>query len=586
MKLFYHRISVMAAIMATATALAIVSAAPAQAATNTYYIDNQAGCSNSNVGTSESAPWCDFANVNATTFGPGTQILLRRGDTWYQSMSIHGSGSSSQQNVIGAYGSGAAPVIRGTDQATDRTILMRDNPSYWTVQDLELSHAADGIRASYSTPSPGGLIFRNLYIHDLDYYVQGVPAQSPGPGDYSIYWSTSITVDGVPGFVPGTGPTASNILIDNVRTENATAPSLQAPGCNGPACPTGGLTGVIVRDSTFLDSNGGLSLQGVANATVQSNTISGMGQDAKSSGQTAVFLWGSSNVDVVDNVIESTADTHSPDQTGIDLEAYNNDIRIRGNLFRNHCGAGIEVLNIDQENRPNDFNTNILIAQNAFYKNEVDPTYGMSGSIVFNSPAGKSSGTIRDNVYYEPTTPSFIGGSDSSGWTVTNNLSGTNTGLDFSSFNFGSSNPMGNWHQQAYSGSTWTDMTSWDGNEWSSADAGTTAFELSPGSNTAFVSQMWQAPTSGTVDIRGAIQKVAAGGDGVSVLIAKNDTIVWPAPGQGYDIGANDTSVVEAAVSAIDVVAGDQIRFEVYSWPSGDSTADSVVWSPVVSYRP
>ena len=47
-----------------------------QAANTTFYIDNRPGsrCTNAGAGTSASAPWCDFTNINSRTFGPGDQI--------------------------------------------------------------------------------------------------------------------------------------------------------------------------------------------------------------------------------------------------------------------------------------------------------------------------------------------------------------------------------------------------------------------------------------------------------------------------------------------------------------------------------
>lgn len=68
----------------------------ALASGSVYYINNQTGsnCDNTSAGVSESAPWCDFTRVNGMTFGPGDRILLARGATWNQQMTINGSGSA------------------------------------------------------------------------------------------------------------------------------------------------------------------------------------------------------------------------------------------------------------------------------------------------------------------------------------------------------------------------------------------------------------------------------------------------------------------------------------------------------------
>ena len=53
----------------------------------TYYIDAQNG-NDSNDGTSESAAWKTFANVDDLTLTEGDQVLLKAGCTWNLSL-IH-----------------------------------------------------------------------------------------------------------------------------------------------------------------------------------------------------------------------------------------------------------------------------------------------------------------------------------------------------------------------------------------------------------------------------------------------------------------------------------------------------------------
>jgi hypothetical protein len=80
----------------------------------TYYVDSLAG-SDSNEGTSSTAPWSTVAKVNSTSFVAGDHILFKRGNTWRELLSPSSSGEAGNPIVIDAYGSGAAPIISGAD---------------------------------------------------------------------------------------------------------------------------------------------------------------------------------------------------------------------------------------------------------------------------------------------------------------------------------------------------------------------------------------------------------------------------------------------------------------------------------------
>jgi parallel beta-helix repeat protein len=87
----------------------------------TYYISNLGNDLNS--GLSISLPWKTLGKVNASTFAPGDQILFNRGDTFYGSLTIGQSGTSSSRIVYGAYGTGANPIITGLTAVTSWTNL-------------------------------------------------------------------------------------------------------------------------------------------------------------------------------------------------------------------------------------------------------------------------------------------------------------------------------------------------------------------------------------------------------------------------------------------------------------------------------
>jgi hypothetical protein len=68
-----------------------------------------------------SSAWKTIAKVNASKFNPGDQILLKRGETWREQLTVPSSGTFAQPITFGAYGIGIDPVIDGTDLVTTWT---------------------------------------------------------------------------------------------------------------------------------------------------------------------------------------------------------------------------------------------------------------------------------------------------------------------------------------------------------------------------------------------------------------------------------------------------------------------------------
>ena len=94
----------------------------------TYYVDSVSG-SDSNTGTSTSAPWQTIAHVNAQSFNPGDQILFKDGDTWREQLTVPSSGTTSNPITFSSYGSGANPIISGADLAT----IPASGAAQWTA---------------------------------------------------------------------------------------------------------------------------------------------------------------------------------------------------------------------------------------------------------------------------------------------------------------------------------------------------------------------------------------------------------------------------------------------------------------------
>ena len=81
----------------------------------TYYIS--ATGSDSNDGLTTSTPWLTITKVNTEwsngTFNPGDYILFNKGDTFYGTIIVSGSGTLGNPITISSYGEGVKPIITG-----------------------------------------------------------------------------------------------------------------------------------------------------------------------------------------------------------------------------------------------------------------------------------------------------------------------------------------------------------------------------------------------------------------------------------------------------------------------------------------
>ena len=92
----------------------------------------------------------------------------------------------------------------------------------------------------------------------------------------------------------------------------------------------------------------------------------------------------------------------------------------------------------------------------------------------------------------------------------------------------------------------------------------------------------WEAPYAGTVQIDGNVRKYSTlGGDGVTVSIWKNNTLVWPQDGW-RTILYND-NVGLSYDFAFDVSRGDILSFRVDE--GGDNAYDTTIWDANIVYN-
>lgn len=163
--------------------------------------------------------------------------------------------------------------------------------------------------------------------------------------------------------------------------------------------------------------------------------------------------------------------------------------------------------------------------------------------------------------------------------TTPSNLNDTAApGLDFSSVQ-----GTNNWFYKQGNGTTYTDMT-WNStqNAWVGAYTNNliSASEfMQPDTNDAV--RAWKAPYSGTVQIKGHVNKWdITGGDGVKVKIMKNDIQIWPS--SGWESLAYNDKVGLLQDFNIKVSQGDYIYYVVNQ--NSNSANDNTFWDTSISY--
>jgi hypothetical protein len=123
----------------------------------TYYVSNSGN--DSHNGTSTLTAWRTVAKINSTTLTAGTSVCFQRTNTWREMLIPGQSGTALNAIVFGAYGTGANPLINGSDLIIGMTI---STPNVYTktVTTQPYQLFINGVRGSLKT-GVGGLTTNN-----------------------------------------------------------------------------------------------------------------------------------------------------------------------------------------------------------------------------------------------------------------------------------------------------------------------------------------------------------------------------------------------------------------------------------------
>ncbi|PZF85604.1 right-handed parallel beta-helix repeat-containing protein [Jiangella anatolica] len=551
---------------------AVLAAPPATAAGTTYYVDRtNPACSDSGPGNA-TTPWCTFTPVNSHgAFGPGDSILLARGVIWDQWLDLEGSGTAAEPITLGAFGAGAKPKITNNDTANSGYGIRVTDGSHWVIKDLEIDGAGAnkldaGVQVVYPAERRFGLTLSNLYVHHNRLGIAVTGAASAGIDDVVItgvegtHNETSIAL--------GSGTTPASFirgaLISKVNLHHDDGAPAPERDC---------------RDS--------LALQSATDLIVTNSLISYAGGCHAPAGTTGVYVGHVADSTLLNNIIVNTAQTASPDQSGIVFQAGASNVAVRGNYLGGHPRWSVEVLNIHQS--PAGDHAGVVVDANAMALN------GTGDSIYKYGTLSTSTGTIDRNLW-QGTSLTRADGTTFAGFVIGGQ--GANPGpvtsdrVWYAARDYTNAQGYQGWRYEYSTDAsvTWSPLTyisaaqGWrraaDGlpmiNQWNLAPAGGTS---------ARVARSWTAPATGTVAITGQVAMSSSVGDGVRVHVLRttgngaNTVVLGP-----ITVGAGDLAGKPTAVSSLQVAAGDVIRFVVDSGTSGANGGDTVNWSPAIGY--
>ncbi len=137
-------------------------------ATNYYFSDALGDDNRTNVqAQNQATPWKSLNKLNSffVNIRPGDSILFKRGDTFYGSINVSQSGSSSSPIVFSAYGSGIKPNITGFVTPTGWTqikpYIWESLPISTTLTDIDVLTINNIFQSPARFPNTGYITFQS-----------------------------------------------------------------------------------------------------------------------------------------------------------------------------------------------------------------------------------------------------------------------------------------------------------------------------------------------------------------------------------------------------------------------------------------
>jgi len=263
----------------------------AKAVGTTYYVsqtdgnDSYDGMEQTHT-TGNTGPWKTLAKAANMHVNAGDTIALKRGNVWYEGLAIYYGGSAGNPVTWTAYGTGSAPIIKGSDLDTSWT--NSSGSVYYTSYNMVVSFggSADGKGVwedgaplysvgSLATVRPGTFFYDSGTSR---LYVQTYESDTPVNHimEHSRHWYPTASAISIQ---DSTGGVATDyLIIENIQAENG-----QIAGFSSSASAYA-KNNITLKNMVITNNNSGISYNGsfsqnitVQNCTIWGNTYSAIG---------------------------------------------------------------------------------------------------------------------------------------------------------------------------------------------------------------------------------------------------------------------------------------------------------------------
>ncbi len=380
----------------------------AKVAGNVYYVDSRGG-NDANTGMSPAAAWKTLNKVNATTFRPGDQILLKSSSVFRGQLWAKGSGTEGHAIRVDMYGGGVKPLINGDGLFEDAVRLK--NQENWEIANLEITNTGAqraerrGVHIALENYGEAHHIYlRSLTIHD----VNGVDGVKPNGG---ISY-TSVSERKTSRFV-------------DLRIENNEIYHVDRSGIFGWSdawvrSKWNPSLGVVVRGNSLYDIGGdGIVVVATDGAVVENNVVGHANQRSEGY-NVAIWAWSADNTLIQHN--EAYGTKGQRDGEGFDSDWNSRNTAIQYNYSHDNDGGFLLICNegghdptestgntgtiirynISQNDRTRGINIAGPVKNTAIYNNTiyVGPEHAVS-LLLFSDWHGWSEDTrLYNNIFY------------------------------------------------------------------------------------------------------------------------------------------------------------------------------------------
>jgi hypothetical protein len=307
--------------------------APAAPASGTFYVDSTQG-SDANPGTSPEQAWKTLARVNATTFAPGSRILLRANAVHAGSLHPKGSGKPGRPIIVDRYGEGSKPCIRAQnpDGGALPVGVLLENQQQWQIRNLEITGSVRGVFVRLQEYG----VARHIHLLGLD--IHDIPG-GPTGDDSGILCSNS-----------GPSTCFDDLLIEGCTMRHVDRNGILITDWPGPPSEAHRSTGVVIRGNRLEDIGGdGIFILACRGAVIERNVLRYAHQRVgRNPGERACAgIWPQRSEDTLIQFNE-VSHTAVGGVTVWDSEAFDDDGSCTGTIFQynySHDNAGGFLLN-------------------------------------------------------------------------------------------------------------------------------------------------------------------------------------------------------------------------------------------------